>query len=126
MTENEQGVIVKTSGGLSDEWTYRRYQHEDMWAYQPIRKPDIGSQDRNPVDVLLDQRLASVELAPALAADPRMLIRRLTFDLLGLPPKSEEVQAFLAAWSVNAEQAWSALVDRLLASPHYGEQAARH
>jgi len=125
VAENEAGVIVKTSGGLAQEWTYRRYQRDDLWAYQPVSRQKIESGDQNPIDVLIDQRLAVAELTPAPSADPRILIRRATFDVIGLPPKPEEVQDFLAAWSVDAEQAWKALVDRLLASPHYGEQAAR-
>ncbi|MGI9427371.1 MAG: DUF1549 and DUF1553 domain-containing protein, partial [Bythopirellula sp.] len=54
------------------------------------------------------------------------LIRRVTLDVTGLPPTVAEIRAFRAAWKIDSEQAWSELVDRLLASPHYGEQAARH
>ncbi len=124
--DNEEGVIVRTSGGLSDDWTYRRYQAENLWAYQPIRKVKIEVLDRNPIDVLIERRLAAIGLNPAPSADPLTLVRRVTFDVIGLPPSPDEMQDFLIAWSVDAKQAWTNLVDRLLASPHYGEQAARH
>lgn len=126
VADNEEGMLFKTSGGLSDDWTYRRYQAENLWAYQPIRKVRIDIQDRNPIDVLIERRLAASGLAPAPNADPLTLIRRVTFDVIGLPPSPEEIQEFLVAWHEEAELAWASLVDRLLASPHYGEQAARH
>ena len=124
--ENEAGVVVKTSGGLSDDWTYRRYHPEDLWAYQPMRKELVEAEGRNPIDVLIEQRLHDEGLSPAPRADPRTLVRRVTFDVTGLPPSPDEIQDFLVASSRDVDQAWAELVDRLLASPHYGEQAARH
>ncbi len=124
--DNAEGVIVKTSGGLADDWTYRRYAPTDLWAYQPIRKPELLATKRNPIDILVDRRLAEVELKPAPQADPLTLIRRATFDVLGLPPTPSEIRTFLGAWQENPNAAWTQLVDRLLESPHYGEQAARH
>ncbi len=121
------GVIVKTSGGLADEWTYRRYKPEDIWGYQPVKKPVITeSQSSNPVDHFIRAKLAAVGQKPAPQADPRTLIRRATFDLLGLPPTPEEVETFLVAWKQDQTKAWDALLDRLLASPHYGERWAQH
>ena len=64
------------------------------------------------------------DLAPK--ADPRMLLRRATYDLIGLPPTPEETEQFLAAWKDAPDQAWSELLDRLLASPHYGERWGQH
>ncbi len=116
-----EGVIVKTSGGLADEWTYRRYQPENLWAYQPVTKPETGER----VDDFIDAKLTTARLEPAPAADRRTLIRRVTLDLLGLPPSPEEVKAFVNDPRPD-EEAFASLVDQLLASPHYGEQWGRH
>ena len=123
--ETEDGVIIGTSGGLSDEWTYRRYAKEDVWAFRPVVKPDVPA-GANPVDALLGERLAEAGIEPAGEADPRTLIRRVTFDLIGLPPTPEEIDAFVKAWKEDSETAWTELVDRLLDSPHYGERWGQH
>lgn len=127
IASNADGVLVKTSGGLSGAWTYRRYKPEDIWAFQPVRQPKInGSRSANPIDDFIRIRLAAAGYQPAPQADPRTLIRRATFDLLGLPPTPEEVNAFVAAWAADSRQAWNILIDRLLASPHYGERWGQH
>jgi mono/diheme cytochrome c family protein len=123
----EDGIVVPTSGGLSDDWTQRRYKPENLWAYQPLRKPAALSAQLsgNPIDAFLDQkRPAGLPLAPA--ADARTFIRRATFDLLGLPPTPEEVAAFEVDHRRDPDAAVRSLIDRLLASPHYGEQWGRH
>jgi mono/diheme cytochrome c family protein len=129
VASNADGVIVKTSGGLSNDWTYRRYHPEDLWAYQPVKQPAVpaaNASEGNPVDAFIRAKLATVKVAPAPEADPRTLIRRATFDLIGLPPTPEEVATFFAAWKKDATKAWSDLIDGLLASPHYGERWAQH
>jgi hypothetical protein len=126
----EVSVKVATSGGLSGEWDNRTYNVEDLWAYRPVQSPqipaDVVSRDRvfNPIDAFIQQKLKSKSI-PAVAerADKRTLIRRVTFDLTGLPPTPEEAYAFVADDSADA---YARLVDRLLASPRYGEQSARH
>lgn len=106
----EDGVIVKTSGGLSPEWTNRRYKPEGLWAYQPLSP---------------SKAIPLPKVTPD--ADARTLIRRATFDLTGLPPSPEEVEAFVAAYaSASPKEAYEALIERLLASPHYGERMAQH
>jgi len=100
----------------------------DHWAWQRIARPAVPAArpewpTRNEIDRFLQQSLAEKQLAPAPEADRRTLIRRLSFDLLGLPPSPEDVAAFLAD---PAPDAYEKLVDRLLASPHYGERWARH
>ena len=100
----------------------------DHWAWQPVTRPDVpparsGWPAGNEIDRFLQQTLAEKHLAPAPKADRRTLIRRLSFDLLGLPPSPEEMAAFVADESADA---YDRLVDRLLASPHYGERWARH
>lgn len=77
----------------------------------------------NPIDGFVEQARQARQLSASPPADKRTLIRRLTFDLLGLPPTPEEVERFLTD---ESPQAYEALVDRLLESPHYGERWARH
>jgi hypothetical protein len=97
------------------------------WAFAPVRAvepppdPAIGSAD--PIDQFIRAKLQAAGLSPAGLADKRTLIRRATFDLTGLPPTPEEVDAFLNDPSPDA---YANLIDRLLASPHYGEHWARH
>jgi mono/diheme cytochrome c family protein len=124
----EDGAPVKTSGGLSSDWTNRKYKPESLWGYQPVKKPEIRSpKSEHPVDALLALHLPE-GLQPAPEADARTLIRRATFDLTGLPPRPEEVAAFEADWSVASDKsaAWLRLINRLLDSPHYGERMAQH
>jgi mono/diheme cytochrome c family protein len=127
---NADGVLIHTSGGLSPEWTSRRYKPENIWAYQPIKRSIVpkrvidATRVQNPIDAFIQARLAKSEIKQlADPADARTFIRRATFDLLGLPPTAEEVKSFLADKSSGARQR---LIDRLLADPRYGEQQARH
>lgn len=125
----EDGVMVKTVGARSPDWANRRYKPEALWGYQPVKKPEIPAKTGNathPIDALIQQRLPEgMESAPR--ADPRTFIRRATYDLTGLPPTSEEIESFLQVWNQEgAEQATQNLINRLLDSPHYGEQMARH
>jgi len=120
--ENEDGVLVITSGGISDSWTYRRYDERDVWAFQPLRQ----GFKFDSIDGFIDVRLSDANLSTAPQATPRELIRRVTFDLTGLPPTVNEIRRFLNEWNADSELAWSDLVDRLLASPQYGERWAQH
>ena len=126
-TATKGGVTVKTSGGLSPEWTNRTYNPESLWAYQPLRGPAFPPAEpgTNPIDALVGKRLSDIGLSSAPLAGRRTLIRRVTFDLIGLPPTPREVNDFLADKS-DELTAFENVVDRLLASPHYGEQMARH
>ena len=122
--QTAEGVRVPTSGGLSDDWTNRRYNPEDLWAFQPVRPVAIPDNDvDNQVDAFHLARLQEAGLSPAPPADKRTLLRRAYFDLTGLPPTPEEAREFLEDSSPGA---WSALIDRLLASPHYGERWGQH
>jgi len=98
------------------------------WAYRPLTKavpPQVkgASWVRTPIDRFILAKLQEKKLQPSPPADKRTLLRRVTYDLTGLPPTPEEIQAFLAD---NAPDAYSKVVDRLLASPRYGEHWARH
>jgi len=118
------GVLVKTSGGLDDGWTNRKYDPEKLWAYQPVKKPAVPATG-HPIDAFINARLPK-GLAVAKRAGAVALIRRVTYDLTGLPPTPKETFEFAAAWKKDSDAAWTALIDRLLASSHYGEQMARH
>jgi Protein of unknown function (DUF1553)/Protein of unknown function (DUF1549)/Planctomycete cytochrome C len=124
------GRLMRTSGGTSSEWTNRRYADDDLWGFKPVKRltnEEIGNQSPSMViDAMIHCKLDSHELAPAPPADARTLIRRAYFDLLGLPPSPEEVDAFLTEYQKDAATAWESLVDRLLASPHFGEHWAGH
>lgn len=126
--ENEEGVIVDTSGGLAEDWTYRRYRPEDLWAFQPVVQPEVpaSTDTSDVVDHFVASKLQESKLQAADTADARTLIRRATYDLTGLPPTPEEIEQFEAASHDNPEQAWSELIDRLLESKHYGERWAQH
>jgi uncharacterized small protein (DUF1192 family) len=100
----------------------------DWWSLQPLRPVTVPSVDGarrpiNPIDRFILHRLKKERLAPSPAADRRTLIRRLSFDLIGLPPTPHEVEAFVKD---SAPGAYERLVERLLDSPHYGERWARH
>src|SRR6266571_4233100 len=101
----------------------------DDWAFHPLRRPplhdsrDTHPASRNPIDAFIRVKLGEQGLAPSPEADKRTLLRRVCFDLIGLPPTPEEMRAFLAD---NAPIAFERVVDRLLASPRYGERWARH
>ena len=95
-----------------------------FWAFQPVRKPAVPQSTLpHPIDAFLAAKREAAGLRPAPPADPRTLIRRVTFDLTGLPPTPAEVDAFLADTSADA---FEKVIDRLLASPAYGERWARH
>ena len=103
------------------------------WAYQPLKSAPLPklkdkTWPRNDLDHFTLARMEKAGVAPAPDADPRTLIRRLTFDLTGLPPTAQEVEAFVRECSSigNRQSAIGNAVDRLLASPHYGERWGRH
>lgn len=98
----------------------------EHWAFRPVEKPPVPAGAAHPVDAFIRTRLAREGLTPAPQAAPATLLRRLCLDLTGLPPAPAEVRAFEAAFAQDAEKAWRAEVERLLASPHYGERQGRH
>ncbi len=119
-----RGVRVPTSGGQSDAWTQRLYKPQDIWAFQPVRRPVLPEVSApNPIDSFHLERLAGAGLGPAPKAARLDAIRRASYDLTGLPPTPEQVENFLSDTRAGA---WDRLIDRLLASPHYGEQWGRH
>src|SRR5260370_22286308 len=95
------------------------------WAFQPVVRPPAPAISdpwtRTPIDAFILTGLRAKNISPSPSADRTQLIRRLTFDLIGLPPTPEEIDAFARDRSPNA---YEIVVDRLLASPHYAERGA--
>jgi mono/diheme cytochrome c family protein len=107
-------------------WIEQGAEYQGHWSYLPPRRPEVPALDetgfaRNPVDLLSLAKLKDAGLLPSPEADRATLLRRLSFDLTGLPPTRPEVLAFLADQSPDA---YEKQVDRLLASPRYGERMA--
>ncbi len=108
-------------------------ESQPHWSFQPVQKPeiptvqsgDIAGTDwlRTPIDAFVLRKLLASGLRPSPMADRRTLIRRATFDLTGLPPTAEEVEAFV---NDDSDDAWPRLIDRLLDSSSYGEKWARY
>lgn len=97
------------------------------WSLQSIANPKIPvKKDTEGIDAFVTAKLQEKGLSFSPEADPVTFIRRATFDLLGLPPTPEEVDAFVAAYIKQPETSIENLIDRLLASPHYGERWGRH
>ncbi len=96
---------------------------DSLWSLKPLEKPPTPAGPANPIDAFIRVKLAQNGLTSSPEADRRTLIRRLSYDLTGLPPTPDEVDAFVADESPTA---YDALVARLLASPRYGEHWARH
>ena len=122
----KRGALWTTGDAKSvDQRERARHNH---WAFQPVGKPSLpavrnAAWCRTPIDHFVAAELESHGLAPSPPADRRTLIRRVTYDLTGLPPTLEEVERFVAD---SDPEAYAKLVERLLASPHYGEHWARH
>ncbi|GIW95853.1 MAG: cytochrome c [Pirellulaceae bacterium] len=111
---------------LLERWIAQGAAWEDHWSLIPPVRPPVPQVDHrdwpvNPIDSFVLHRLEQAGISPSPEADRRTLIRRLYFDLLGLPPSYEEVEAFVRD---SRPEAYEELVDRLLASEHYGERMA--
>ena len=100
---------------------------QEHWSFQPLTRPAVpaipSNASTNPIDAFIRAKLAERKLAMSPAADRRTLLRRVYFDLIGLPPTPVEMEEFLKDKSPDA---YDHVVDRLLASPRYGERWARH
>ena len=119
LTDYEKAVIKK--------WIEQGAEYEVHWSYAQLKKPAVPRPERlaakiaNPIDAFVLRRLEIEGAAPAAMASKRNLLRRLSLDLIGMPPTRQEVADFLADESPDA---YARQVDRLLASPHYGERMA--
>jgi hypothetical protein len=113
---------------LLKKWITQGAVYEAHWTYIkptrfPVPKVSQAAWSKNPIDGFIYANLKAEGLAPSKEADRRTLIRRLSFDLTGLPPTAKEVEAFIAD---KDPKAYGKLVERLLGSPHYGERMAMH
>jgi hypothetical protein len=120
--------LIAEQIALLERWIASGAAWQGHWAYIVPARPEIPTVEptspaapRNDIDRFIQARLGKLGLQPSAEADRVTLIRRLSFDLTGLPPKPEEVDAFVNDQSPDA---YERLVDRLLASPHYGERMA--
>lgn len=127
---------------LFRRWIAAGAKFDDHWSFRPITRPEPppvknAAWVRNPIDAFVLARLEREGLAPSPEADPATLLRRLSFDLTGLPPSPAEVNEFVSQYSPSSEEresgrggereeVYEALVDRLLSSPHFGERWGRH
>ena len=102
-------------------WIEQGAVYEDHWAFTPPARADLPHGALNPIDALASARLGEAGLRLAAPADPATLFRRVSIDLTGLPPRAEEVAAFV---SDTDPAAYDKAVARLLASPHFGERMA--
>ncbi|HCO22357.1 MAG: hypothetical protein CME31_17390 [Gimesia sp.] len=125
----DRAPTVKEAASLS--WKTIFEKRRKWWSLQPLqdaRPPDLkeNSWSSLPVDRFLLEKLREVQLQPAPAAEPEILVRRLSFVLTGLPPTPQLIKQFAADAKQNPEAAYERLVDHLLSSPHFGERIARH
>jgi mono/diheme cytochrome c family protein len=108
----------KPKGGVVTE------EAKKYWAYQPVKRPPVPViKTANPIDAFIVAKLAEKKFEPVKPADRTQLVRRAYYDLWGLPPTPEQVDAFVKD---ESPESWSKLIDSLLASPHYGEKWGRH
>src|SRR5690348_5616801 len=108
------------------QWIAQGAEYEPFWAYVVPRRPPVPKVNdakwvRNPIDAFILEQLEARKIAPSKEADRRTLLRRLSLDLIGLPPTPQEMREFLSDTSTDA---YERQVDRLLASPHFGERMA--
>jgi len=116
-------AVTSAQVTMLKQWIAEGADYVAHWAYQPIQRVEPSAKDLHPIDSFVRDRLQREGFSPAARADKVTLIRRVHYDLLGLPPTPEEVDAFVADAS---ERAYETMVDRALASGHFGERWGRH
>ena len=121
-------VAVKQAAQPAHEKAKTPAEAKSFWSFQPVKRPDVPAVKRaewlrSPIDAFILAKLEEKGFTPAPPAGKVQLLRRAYYDLIGLPPTPAEVEAFLAD---NSADAYEKVVDRLLASPHYGEKWGRH
>jgi hypothetical protein len=119
----EEKVAAKDGKLYDFDLNKRKREH---WAWRPIHPATPPAGQGSPIDRFLDAKLAAAKLTPAGPAEPRVLLRRLWFDIVGLPPTPDAVREFEKACAVDRTRAVKSAVDDLLASPHFGERWGRH
>ena len=124
--------LNKKQKAVLKQWIIEGAQYEGHWAFAPPQAPDVpdvevenyryASWGRNEIDSFVLAELVKAGVSPSVEADPRTLIRRLTFDLTGLPPTFEETRRFVRDYQTHGERAYQEAVHRLIHSPHFGER----
>jgi len=118
-------VVTAREIALLTEWIRSGAEYQEHWAYTALQKPAVPAPaGLQPIDAFVRDHLNEKGLKPSPEADAKSLIRRLTLDLTGLPPTPEESAEFVAAVAKDRPAAMKAAVERLLASPRYGERMA--
>jgi hypothetical protein len=139
LTTDEDAVMPPADSGkrlteiqkqMLRRWVQQGAEYEQHWAFIAPRKSVLDGDPSSlnasyAIDHFVAARLEREGLKPSSQALPETLIRRVSLDLIGLPPTTEELDDFLAAWSKDSEAAYRDLVERLLRSPHYGERWGR-
>ena len=127
--ESHKDALTSDEVELFRRWINQGAEYKEHWAFLPPVKPSVPvvssvDQQPHPIDAFVLQKLKSKDMSPVKRADPITLLRRASFDLTGLPIPLEQIDAFVNDQRPHAE-AWSSALDRLMASPHYGEHQAR-
>lgn len=119
-------TLTKEQIAILSKWIEQGAEYEEHWAYTAIEKPPVpeGFDVKNPIDAFVREKLSARGIDASKPADTRHLIRRLSLDLVGLPPTPREVAHFEKSFAENRTQAIEELINRLLASPAYGERMA--
>lgn len=121
-------ILTDSQKDTLRRWIEQGAEYEGHWAWEPLQQPartESSSQGTlSGIDDFIQTRLIEEGMAPAPEATPETLIRRLSFDLVGLPPTVDEVTDFVADYQNRGEAAWQDAITRLLASPHFGERMA--
>ena len=126
--DSHKKVLSPSERDIIKRWILQGAKYEKFWAFTPLKAPESPSvNDRSwseqAIDLHILRRLEKEKIQPSPEADKRTLIRRLSFDLTGLPPTIEEVQAFVASEQANS---YESLVDELMSRPGYGEHMTRY
>jgi hypothetical protein len=120
----KKASLTESEVALFRRWIEQGAPYQGHWSFEPLAKTTPpASWQGNPIDYFINTSLTKLDVSPSPAADRDTLIRRLSLDLTGLLPTPEETKAFV---NDQSPKAWTKLVDRLLASPHYGERWGRH
>lgn len=117
---------IKTGANWPGQMDAVLDESSDHWSFQPVSRPKVPDSNHSAIDAFLLQKLSQNGLQYSPPADARSLIRRASIVLTGIAPTPEETTAFIDASTVNANEAYAKLVDRLLESPHFGERWAQH
>jgi hypothetical protein len=126
--ESKKTPLTAPQVAILRQWIAEGAEYQAHWAFIAPTRPTLPAKakEKNPIDAFVAARRAPAGLKASPEAAPEVLCRRLWLDLVGLPPSTQELDEFLAAYAKDRNQAYSALVEKLLASPRYGEKWARH